>query len=276
MKLGNMMLQETDGVPYLTFPVFSRLDFVRHAFSTRIGGVSTGEFASMNLSFDRGDSRETVQENYTRFCRAAGFQPESLVASSQVHGTEIRRVTEQDCGAGIWRCQDRQAVDGLVTNTPGVTLVTSYADCTPLFFVDPVHRAIGLAHAGWRGTVARIGRVMAERMQREFSTDPRDLMVGIGPSIGACCYEVDKDCAAHFLALEPERPLTFVRPKGYGKYWVNLWEANRRVLMAAGVRPQAIVSADLCTRCHSDLLWSHRATNGRRGGMCAFLQIASA
>lgn len=130
----NMELHEKQGVAYLTFPAFSAVPFVRHAFSTRVGGVSCGEFSSMNLSFHRGDPDETVLTNYHRFCDAAGFSFDSLVASAQDHHTEIRRVTKRECGIGIWRPRDQESVDGLLTDEPGVTLVTYYADCVPLYF----------------------------------------------------------------------------------------------------------------------------------------------
>ena len=153
-QIGQMQLVEQQGVSFLTFPQLARFPWLNQAFSTRLGGVSPGEVSSMNLNFNRGDLDENVLENYRRFCRAAGFEFDSLVASAQDHHTEIRRVTAEQAGVGSWKPRDRQSVDGLITDEPGVTLVTYYADCVPLYFVDPVHRAIGLAHAGWRGTVA--------------------------------------------------------------------------------------------------------------------------
>lgn len=153
MKINaeNMSSNWKNGVCYLTFPAFEKIPFVRHAFSTRIGGVSENEFASMNLSFGRGDSDEKVRENYRRFCGAAGFTYDSLISSAQVHGRVIRRVGRENRGEGFTRPKVKTGVDGLVTNEPGVTLVTHYADCVPLFFADPKNGAVGLAHSGWRG-----------------------------------------------------------------------------------------------------------------------------
>lgn len=270
---NNMELHKNQGVAYLTFPSFSAIPFVNHAFSTRLGGVSQGEFASMNLSFHRGDPDETVLENYHRFCNAAGFDFHSLVASAQDHHTEIRRVTKEECGVGIWRPRDRESVDGLLTDIPGVTLVTYYADCVPLYFLDPVHRAIGLAHAGWRGTVAGMGIKMVETMAREFGSKPEELLTAVGPSIGPCCYEVDQPVADAFAAKTDWNPSSFLSPRGDGKYLLNLWEANRRALLCAGLLSEHISVAELCTQCHADLLYSHRASGGKRGGLAAFLSL---
>lgn len=273
MPIGNMLQQEKDGVVFLTFPALSEEPGFRHAFSTRVGGVSEGEFAALNLSFGRGDPEENVRENYRRISLAAGFDPQSLVFSAQDHHTVVRRVTEADRGKGIWREKDYQSVDGLITDQPGLTLVTHYADCVPLFFLDPVHRAIGLTHAGWRGTVAGVGPITVERMREEFGTDPKDLKAAVGPSIGRCCYEVDEAVA------EPVRKLTtpsgdpVLFPKGNGKYQLDLWELNRQLLLGAGILPERIEVGRVCTCCHSDLLFSHRATAGKRGGLAAFLEI---
>ena len=152
MKLNNI-----DTVPYLTYNSLSEINFINHAFTTRLGGVSTGEFTSMNMAFNRGDNPDSVTENYKRFCKSAGFDYESLVASAQDHHTVVRAVTSAEKGIGIYKPRDMESVDALITNEKGVTLVTYYADCTPLFFVDTKNKAIGLAHAGWRGTVGRIG-----------------------------------------------------------------------------------------------------------------------
>ena len=164
-------------------------------------------------------------------------------------------------------------MDGLLTDEPGVTLVTYYADCVPLYFLDPVHRAIGLAHAGWRGTVAGMGIKMAEAMAHKFGSRPEELLAAIGPSIGPCCYEVDQPVADAFAARTDWQPESFLRDCGNGKYMLNLWEANRRALLRAGLLEAHISVAELCTRCHADWLFSHRASGGKRGGMAAFLAL---
>ena len=273
MMVGKMEQRENGGVPFLVFPALRKLGFVRDAFSTRLGGVSCGDYASMNLSFGRGDPDENVRENYRRFSRAVGFDENRLVSSSQDHHTRIRRVTVQQAGVGIFRPQDQSSVDRLVTDEPGLTLVTHYADCVPLYFVDPVHRAIGLAHAGWRGTVAEMGRCMVEKMTAEFGSDPAELVTAIGPSIGACCYEVDTPVIEKVRALSYIPMECVLQPVSKEKAMLDLWEVNRRVLLHAGVRAENILISGVCTCCHRELLFSHRATHGHRGGLCAFLQI---
>ena len=267
-----MKLNIVDAVGYLTFDVLDEIPFVKHAFSSRMGGVSGGEFRSMNMSFGRGDPDENVTENYKRLCSAVGIGYETLVASAQDHKTFVRTVSAKDHGIGIYRPKDMQSVDGLITNDPGTTLVTYFADCTPLLFVDTKNKAIGASHAGWRGTVGRIGYETVKRMGEEFGTCPEDLIVTIGPAIGKCCYEVD-DPVAHRvteLGLDTEKLLL---PKGGGKYMLDLSETNKQIIMSAGVPESNITKSDVCTRCSSDLIWSHRATGGKRGGMCAMLSI---
>ena len=268
---GTMRWNEKNGTPFLTFPSFDDLPFVRHAFSTRLGGVSEGVFSSMNLGFRRGDREENVWENYRRICAAAGFDPQKLTASSQDHHTVIRRVTMEQAGIGFTRPRDLESVDGLCTDTPGLTLVTYYADCVPHFFADKRTHAVGAAHSGWRGTVARIGAEMVRRMGEEFSSDPADLIVGIGPSIGPECYEVDQPVADQFLAMQDLDPERFVRPIGEGKYLLDLWECNRRVLASAGIPEENISCAQLCTKCHPDLLYSHRVMGAQRGNLAAMI-----
>lgn len=275
MKINSktMTLNENKGVPYLTYNRLSDIDFIRHAFSTKHGGVSTDEWASMNFAFSRGDNPENVIENYKIFSDAVGFDYNSLVTSSQDHNTYVRPVTKNECGIGIWREKDMMSVDALITNEPNVTLVTHYADCTPLFFVDTVGKAIGLAHAGWRGTVGKIGEEVIKKMTALYGTNPSNVVVAIGPAISKCCYEVDKDCAENFYNLKDLDNSKFIFPKEDGKYMIDLLETNRQIVMKAGVKKENIVLSDLCTKCNSDLLWSHRATNGHRGTMCAFMCI---
>lgn len=260
-------------VPFLTYDKLSEIDTIRHAFSTRLGGVSEGEFTSMNLSFGRGDSDANVTENYKRICNAVGFQYDSLVASAQVHETAVRKVTAKDRGIGIYKPKDMLSVDALITNDKDVTLVTYYADCTPVFFVDPVRKAIGLAHAGWRGTVGEISRKVVEKMTAEFGTEPYDLICAIGPVIGKCCYEVSVDCANEFIKLFGDNSPVIEKGAKEDKYMIDLSLANKLLLIKAGVKEENIAISDLCTQCNCDLLWSHRATQGRRGTMSAFIQL---
>lgn len=272
----NTDINFVDGVGFLTFSSLSKLDFINHAFSTRIGGVSTDEFKSMNLNFKRGDNPENVTENYKIFCKAAGFDYNSLVSSSQDHNTFVRCVTKKDCGIGIYREHDIASVDALVTNEPGVTLVTHYADCTPIYFADPEKRVIALAHAGWRGTIEKIGEATVEKMVEEYGCDPTDIIAVIGPAIGFCCYEVDTPVYEQFASLTELKPAYFTKNLGHGKYLIDLKETNRRMLLEAGLLSINITISDVCTKCNSGLLYSHRASGGKRGGLIAMMAINNA
>ena len=268
---NTMKLNNTDTTPYLTFNSLEEISFINHAFSTRLGGVSRGDFATLNTAFNRGDDPAHVTENYRRICRSAGFDFESLTASAQDHHVYVRAVGKENRGTGIYKPRDMESVDALVTNEPGVTLVTYYADCTPLFIVDTENRAIALAHAGWRGTVDRIGERVLHKMKELYGTSPENVRAAVGPAISVCCYEVDKPCADRFYELEDLDTDRFVFPKGGGKFMIDLLECNRQILARAGVPEKNIELSDLCTSCNSDLLWSHRATGGRRGTMSAFM-----
>ena len=257
---------------YLTFPALENIDFVRHLFTTRTGGVSTGDCATMNLSFSRGDDPEAVRENYRRICAVLQAVPEDVVASVQTHTTNICLVTEEDRGKGVLRPQDYQDVDGLVTAQPGVVLACFFADCVPLYFVDPVKRVIGLAHSGWRGTVNHMGACMVRKLQDTFGCDPGDLIAAIGPSICRDCYEVSEDVAREFESAFPGTEVVTAGKTG-GKYQLDLWLANRLILNRAGILEDHISVTDVCT-CHNpDYLFSHRASQGKRGNLAAFLMI---
>ena len=272
-KSAVMSLNDSGAAPYLTYNSLSEIPFINHAFSTRLGGVSKGEFSSMNLSFGRGDDDENVIENYRRLCESAGFKYEELTASAQDHHTFVRCVGKENRGVGIYKPRDMQSVDALVTNESGVTLVTYFADCTPLFFVDIKKRVIALAHAGWRGTAAKIGEEVVRTMKEKYGCDVSDIKCAIGPAISKCCYEVDESCCKHFKALKELETEKFIFPKGGGKYMLDLLEANRQILVKSGIPEKNITVSDVCTCCSSELLWSHRATGGKRGGMAAFMCI---
>lgn len=268
------ILKEKDGVVYLSYSALADIPWLVDGFSTRIGGVSDGIWSSMNLNFNSGDDPKRVVENFFRFGNAIGVKPEKMVYSHQTHTTNVRVVDEGNLGMGIVRERDYQDIDGIVTNVPGVCLVTSYADCVPLYFVDPVHRAIGLSHSGWRGTVGNIAARTIERMNEAYGTKPGDLIVCIGPSICQDCYEVSEDVALQFEdAYAPPEQEQILKKKEDGKYLLNLWNACRLNLLHAGVLEERIFMPDVCTCCNPDILFSHRASKGKRGGLCAFLGI---
>ena len=267
-------LREREGVPFLVFPSLEAAGMVVHGFSTRLGGVSEGIYSSMNVSFTRGDQEEAVRENYRRLGAAVGFSCENLVCSDQTHTTNLRVATEEDRGKGFTRRKDYTDVDGLVTNVPGLVLATFYADCVPLYLVDPVRRCIGLSHAGWRGTAGKIGKKTAELMTEQYGSRPEDLLAAIGPSICQSCYEVSEDVIEKFREAFDERFHTeLFYEKGGGKYQLNLWRANELAFLEAGLRPENIAVTDVCTCCNPALLFSHRASKGRRGNLGAFLML---
>ena len=260
-------------LPLLTFPLLSGCDCVRHAFTTRAGGVSKAEWSSLNLSFTRGDEPKDVQENFRRVAEAFGVMPEQIVCSMQTHTTNVRRVYAKDGGTGVTRPLSWRDVDGLITNERQVLLATFYADCVPLYFVDPVHHAIGLSHSGWRGTVARMGAVTIDAMAEQFGSRPEDLLCAIGPSVCQNCYEVSGDVAKQFREEFPDAGEELLVPTDEEHYQLNLWEANKRVMLEAGVLPEHLQVTDLCTCCNPHNLFSHRFSKGRRGNLGAFLML---
>ena len=257
-----------DGVPYLAYPLLEKTGAVRHGFSTRLGGVSTGHCATMIISTTRGDDPAAVEENRRRIAKAIGVRAEDMTYTNQTHTTNVAVVEAKDRGKRFME------TDGMVTNVPEICLVTFYADCVPLFFVDPVHRAIGLSHSGWRGTVGKMGKVTIERMREEYGTDPAQVVAAVGPSICQDCYEVSVDVIEKFREnfdkdLWPE----LFYEKADGKYQLNLWRANQAVLTEAGVQGENIAVTNLCTHCNPDILFSHRSTGTARGNLSAFLAL---
>ena len=266
-----------NGMDYLVFPAFEKTGIVDHMFASRIGGVSKGCYAESNFSYTRGDIKENVDENYRRIADIMGHGRTltDFVSTYQTHTTNVRLVTDADRGKGIIKERDYVDVDGLITDIPGIILVTYHADCTPLYFVDPVHHAIGLSHSGWKGTAGRMGQKTLEAMQDAFGTDSSDCLCGIGPSICGSCYEVGEDVAGIFQnnygKLLEQYPI--LRKKENGKYNLDLWLANRMILEKGGVPSDQISVTDVCTCCNSSYLFSHRVDHDRRGNLAAFLTL---
>ena len=261
-------------LPSLFFPSLEQGGVAMNMITTREGGVSEGIFSSMNLTTGRGDCEENVRENFARVAAAFGTDTEHCICSHQVHETNVLRVGKEEAGMGISRSMEWESADGLVTNEPGLVLATFYADCVPLLFVDPVKRAVGASHSGWRGTVGKMGAKTIQKMREEFGTDPADVLVGIGPSICADHYEVSEDVAEEFRKAFPDQKdqlLTFWGNPGH--YQLNLWEACRTTLIEAGVREENIHVTDICTACNPTVLFSHRATQGKRGNFAALIML---
>ena len=261
-------------VHMLQFPLLEQQSWISHGFSTRMEGVSEGCYASMNLSFTKGDDPEKVRENYRRMADMLGMDMERMTLSFQTHTTNVRLVTEEDAGKGIVKERDYTDVDGLITNILGITLVTFYADCVPLYFVDPIRKAVGLSHSGWRGTVHKIGKITVQAMADQYGSRPEDIVAIIGPSICQDCYEVSEDVILEFQKYYREDCQSeLYYQKENGKYQLNLWRANEIVMEEAGILPENIHTTQWCTCCNPELLYSHRASKGKRGNLAAFLGL---
>ena len=243
---------------------------VRHGFSTRRGGVSAGALESLNLrGYIHGDQKENVEENYRRFCAAIGVDPEKVVLSQQEHQDHIRTVTAADAGKGLWRERDYRAVDGLITNVPGMVLTVFGADCNTILLHDPVHHAIGACHAGWRGTALGIAAKTVAAMSERFGTAPGDVKAAIGPAIGQCCFETDNDVPAALDAAFGPVAAAYMKKQG-AKWHIDLKGLNALWLTGLGI------SVDICpecTMCQPELFWSHRLLGNARGVQAAMIAL---
>ena len=251
---------------YITAPNIS----VRHAFTTRLGGVSGGIFDSLNLAQNRGDDEVNVRENYRRICRKIGILQESLVFTRQIHENTVKTVTREDAHALF--AKTPYECDGLVTADPEVSLIISIADCVPVLLHDPVRGVIAAVHAGWRGTVKNICGVAVEKMAAELGCALGDIRAAIGPSISACCYETGAEVPEALFAAMGDGALSCVTARGE-KYMVDLKRANRLFLQNAGLPEENIFVSEDCTMCKSDVYWSHRATHGQRGSQAAIITL---
>ncbi len=262
-----------DKLPLIKYDLFSKYDFINHGFTTRLGGVSDGIYSSLNLSFDRGDNRENVIKNYQIIADEIGEDIKSFTASKQTHTTNVRIITEDDKGKGITRDRDYTDVDGMLTNNPNIVLFTYYADCVPLFFADPVKKIVGMAHSGWRGTAGKIGKVTVEKMVSYFDCKKEDIICAIGPSICKSCYEISEDVAEVFKEMFKDKWEDILEDKHNGHYQLDLWRANELILLEAGITQNHIENRRICTCENSDILFSHRASNGKRGNLAGFIGL---
>jgi len=269
-----MEIQNRDGLQYVTFHNIEGTGLVNHCFTTRLGGVSKGVYGELNLSFTRGESRDAVFENYRILSEKLGFDYNGFVLSHQTHTTNIRHVTERERGMGLTKESDIRDTDGLITNIPGIHLTIFGADCVPIFLLDPVKKVIAAVHAGWRGSVNGIAAKVVAEMIEDYGVDAENILVGIGPSIGKCCFQVDEPVVALFHEkLDFADEVIFKDTSEDGKYKIDLWQTNKRILMTAGVKEGNIEISGICTRCHTDLFYSHRKTGSARGNMAGVLSL---
>lgn len=260
---------EESGVIYHTARTLT-LPGLRHGFSTRSGGVSSGIFSSLNLGRGRGDSDENVQANYALFCTAIGVTPERCVLAKQVHRDDVKIATESDAGAGLLRAQDYEA-DALITDTADLTLVIFSADCIPILLYDPKTRSIGAAHAGWRGTALGIAKKTVQAMERSFGARADDIHAAIGPGISLCCFETESDVADAMRDALGTEAGPYIKREQSGKYRVDLKGINAHWLRSTGVRAGNIAVSEECTACDTSLYWSHRRMGEVRGSQVAMI-----
>lgn len=257
---------------YYTIESFEKTGLVNHGFSTRLGGVSIGDLSSLNLGVKKKDTPENIINNYKIFTKSLGIKIENLVLTHQVHKDNILEVDEGDRGKGIIRETDIKETDGFITDKKNVALVTFYADCVPLFFLDPVNQAIGLTHAGWKGTISRIGQKTLEKMVEAYGSDPKEVLVAIGPSIGECCFEVGEEVIRKVEENFKDSRKYFYK-KDNGKFMLDLWAINKDQFLEMGILEENITVSNICTKCNKDVFFSHRGDNGKTGSLAAIMEL---
>ncbi len=268
MKSG-FKKNDHNGLNYLTIPEFEENGFTKHCFTTRLGGVSPGEFSSLNLSKTREANKANKQENYRRVCVALGVPYESLALVNYAHGDGIHFAVKQDAGKGIIRESDFDFCDAMLTNAPQVTAVTLHADCVPLFFADKASKAVGVVHAGWKGVYAGLPYKVVKAFEEHYDSRAQDILVGIGPHIMNCCFEVKEDVANPFQEKFGNETIEVREDAQY----VNMQAAILLQMEAAGVPEENITCANLCTYCREDLFYSHRRDKGHTGAMGSFITV---
>ena len=265
-------LTETPFV-YFTIPQWEKLNrSLRVGFSSRHGGESNHPFHSMNLALHVGDNLESVIKNRKKLMNEIGFSFDAWTAADQVHGNNIAIIKKEDKGKGREELNSAiQNTDGIVTNEQDILLTSYYADCTPLFFFDPIKKVIGLAHAGWKGTVLKIGAKMVETFVNDFGSKVEDILITIGPAIDQCCYEVNDQVINPLRNSLSLIPVEMVVDKKNGHYDLNLKKVNVQILMEAGILPNHIEISTYCTSCDNHLFFSHRKEKGNTGRMAAWI-----
>jgi YfiH family protein len=255
--------------------------YISAGFTTRSGGVSSAPYDTFNVGLHVGDSTEDTVTNRTKLAHSLGLTADHCIYAEQVHGISVKAVSADDAGKGVRKREDAlQDTDGIMTTDPNVVLCSMYADCVPLYFVDPVHRVIALSHGGWKGTVANIAKATVSQMVSTFGCDAKQILVTTGPSIGACCYEVDDYVservrsalkAEHIEESAAERILQSSSTPN--KFMLNLQEMNKLLLEKAGILSSHIEVTQLCTSCRTDHFYSHRKERGQTGRMAAWMVI---
>ena len=248
-------LIDKNGLKYYSAGAFEKTGAVRHGFSTRLGGVSKGCYATVNLRMHSGDDMDNVLENFRRVCRALGMDHHKLVLSKQVHEDNIADVTMEDAGNGILYENKFISADALITNTRGLPISVFSADCVPVLFLDAKRGVIAAAHSGWRGTVLKIAGKTAEKMISQYGSEPEDIIAAIGPSIQEDCFEVGDDVARIFIDAFGEETAV----KRGGRYHVNMQRAIIGQLERAGIPRGNIDDCAIQTCCIHTEKWETSA-----------------
>jgi len=257
---------------FYTINSFNKTGLVDHAFTSRIGGVSPTPYSSLNLGTKTKDSIKNVEDNFRIVSKLLNMPLEKMIMSNQVHGTNIKVVDKVDNNDKKFGFVYEEGVDGFITNLKNVTLCTFHADCVPIFYLDPIKNVVGLAHAGWKGTVNRIAGKMIELMHKTYDSSAEDILIGIGPSIGPCCFEVKDDVCGKFLE-EFSNHEKIIRKEESNKWKIDLWKANEIVLEEKGILNRNITTSNLCTGCNKDKFFSYRKENGITGRMAALIKL---
>lgn len=260
-------LVKNGDLEYYKITEFEQSGLVKHCFTTKRGGVSRGIYESMNLRVNSEDLRKNIFRNFEIICREIGTEPERLVLSNQVHQDKIVRVGAEDCGNGLYRANKFESADALITDEPGVCLVTFFADCVPVFLLDTERKVISLVHSGWRGTAAGIVRKAIAVMRRDYKSKPENILAAIGPSVGVCCFEVGDEVKDVFEKEFGKETVEYFGEKPH----VNMQAAVKKQLFSEGVFN--VIDSGICTYCNSKLLFSHRKTKGKRGNLAAFMEL---
>lgn len=265
-------VRSTSGLAYYKSEILESTGLVKHAFSTRIGGVSENAYSSLNLGVNSADDKSKVLHNFRLFSNAIGIETEKMVLSNQVHDDKIRIVTKADCGKGVVKSSDIKGIDALVTAESGVAIATFYADCTPIFILDTQKKVIASVHSGWRGTLLKIAQKAVLKMAGEFGCNPKNMVCAIGPSIKQCHFEVGKEVYDEFSSVFGKLAADNTEQKN-NKFYINTDALNVDSLASVGVPRENISVCPLCTFCQNDVFFSHRGDGGITGRMCAVIEL---
>jgi YfiH family protein len=263
-QIGNLLFFQADSLK-----IFND---VMQAVSTRIGGVSPKPFDSLNLSFTTGDNVGNVLENRRRMCQALGVKIENLTLGRQVHGCNVKVITDNEKGrGGVSDKNPIASIDGMLTDNPETVLMALSADCPLVLCYDPEKKAIAVIHASWRGSVEGVCARMIKRMRVQFGSQPKNIHAVISPSIGPCCYEVKKDFIDVITTLAPIGRHSIIKRKD--KTYFDLWSFNRNLLHQAGVWLSHIEASNICTKCHPEWFYSFRRDGAKTGRFGAIISL---